>query len=218
MKLESPLSAETRPFSLQQIAQLERAFHQGALDSSTALEQWLRVSMSMSIDAVDQMALENVTGILGQADAAVCICVMEMQGTLTGHMLLAFDDASGLAVTDLLLSREPGTSVDWGDIETSCVLETMNIAGSAYLNGIARDLTDRSGKIVELIPTPPVFLRDFAESVLETAFLDQAVAGTDLVFAKACFVLQGQPLHWTFLLIPDPDSIQRLSDILSKLS
>src|SRR5436190_641202 len=118
MKQGSPLSAEIRPFTSQQIAQLKRAFHQGALEASTALEHWLRVPTSMSIDAVDQYALENVTGILDQADAAVCMCLMEMQGTLNGHMLLAFDDASGLAVSDLLLSRDRGTAVEWGDLET----------------------------------------------------------------------------------------------------
>lgn len=215
---ESALSAEIRPFTAQQITQLEKAFHQGAVVASSALQQWFRVPTSMSIDAVDQLPLENVTGILDQADAAVCMCLMEMQGSLNGHMLLAFDDTSGLAVCDLVLSRESGTAVEWGDLETSCVLETMNIAGSAYLNGIARNLSERTGRFIELMPTPPIFLRDFAESLLESAFLDQAIAGTDVVFAKACFVLQGEPLRWTFLLIPDPDSIKRLSDILADLS
>ena len=146
------------------------------------------------------------------------MCLMEMQGSLTGHMLLAFDDASGLAVADLLLRRQEGTADAWGDVERSCIMETMNIAGSAYLNGIARDLSERSGQTIELIPTPPIFMRDFTESLLETAFLDQAVAGNDVVFALARFDLSGRPLRWTFLLIPDPASLQRLSEILASLT
>jgi chemotaxis protein CheY-P-specific phosphatase CheC len=130
-------------------------------------------------------------------------------------MLLAFNDASGLALTDLILARTPGSAESWGDVESSCVLETMNIAGSAYLNGIARDLSERLRTTIDLLPSPPIFLRDFAESLLETAFLDQAIVGSDVVFAEARFEMMGQPLQWTFLLIPDPTSLKRLSEILS---
>ncbi len=171
----------------------------------------------MAIDAVDCCRLEDVTSVLGEGDAAVCMCLMEMQGTLTGHMLLAFDDASGFALGDLLLARSKGATRSWGEVELSCVLETMNIAGSAYLNGIARDLTERSGSSVELMPTPPRFLRDYAESLLESAFMDQALSGGDAVFSRARFDLAGQPLHWTFLLIPDPLSLTRLSELLARI-
>jgi chemotaxis protein CheY-P-specific phosphatase CheC len=211
------LSAQYRPFTDRHVAQLARAFHRGAAESSTALAHWLNAPTAMTIDSVDQCPLEDATRVLGAGDAAVCMCLMEMKGTLTGHMLLAFDDASGLAVTDLLLARPPGTAVAWGDMETSCILETMNIAGSAYLNGIARDLSERSGQSIELIPTPPMFFRDFAESLLETAFLDQAVTGRDVAFARARFDLLGQPLRWTFLLIPDPSSLLRLTEILASV-
>jgi chemotaxis protein CheC len=140
---------------------------------------------------------------------------MQMQGTLEGQMLLAFDDASGLAMADLLLGRAAGTSEEWGELEISAALETMNIAGSAYLNGIARDLSEHGGRRVSLIPTPPTFLRDFAESLLEAAFVEQAAAGRYIVFAKARFELQGNPLKWTFLLVPDPSSLTRLNEILA---
>jgi chemotaxis protein CheY-P-specific phosphatase CheC len=146
------------------------------------------------------------------------MCLMEMQGTLTGHMLLAFDDISGLALSDLVMAQERGTASEWGELEISSVLETMNIAGSAYLNGIARDFSERSNRKVELIPSPPQFLRDYAESLLESAFMDQAITASDVVFARARFDLSGQPLRWTFLLIPDPSSLEILTAILANLS
>lgn len=212
------MSTISGPFNERQITQLTKAFHRGAAESSSALAQWLNSAMNMSIDAVDQCPLETAIGVLGAADSAVCMCLMEMQGTLTGHMLLAFDDVSGLAMSDLVMAREPGTASAWGEVEISSVLETMNIAGSAYLNGIARDLSERSKRKFELIPSPPQFLRDYAESILESAFMDQAIAASDVVFARARFDLSGQPLRWTFLLIPDPGSLQILSEILANLS
>ena len=88
-----------------QIDRLATALHRGAAEASTALAQWLNASMTMSIDSIDQCSLEEATNVLGAGDNAVCMCLMEMRGTLTGHMLLAFDDNSGLVVSDLLLSR-----------------------------------------------------------------------------------------------------------------
>ncbi len=200
-----------------EIERLAPAFHRGAREASTALAGWLNASLTMNIDSIDHCQLQDAMSILGDEETTVCVCLMDMQGTLTGHMLLAFDDSSGLALSDLLLARSAGTTSEWGEVEISCVMETMNIAGSAYLNGVARDLSDRGPNRIELIPTPPRFLRDFAESLLQAVFVDQAIAGNDAVFAKARFDLAGQPLHWMFLLIPDPASLQKLRQLLAEL-
>ena len=209
------MTAPSRSLTVSQLAQLTKAFHRGAAAASSALGQWLSADLKMAIDGVDQCPLGAAISVLGAGDEAVCMALMGMEGSLSGHMLLAFDDISGLALSDLLLNRPAGTGIAWEAVETSCVLETMNIAGSAYLNGVAKDLTERSRTKIELIPTPPTFLRDFAESLLESAFMDQALASSDVVFARARFDLAGKPLQWTFLLIPDPPSLQRLSELLS---
>lgn len=205
------------PLTSRQITQLTPAFHRGAAESSIALGRWLNTAVTLSVDRVDHCPLDKAISLLDVEDQPVCVAVMEMQGTLTGHMLLAFDDDSGWAIPDLLLSRAPGTSVTWDEVERSCVLETMNIAGSAYLNGVATDLKNRSQRRIELIPSPPQFHRDFAESVLEAAFMEQAINMNDVVFAQTRFELSGKPVHWTFLLIPDPESLEGLSSILRSM-
>lgn len=207
-----------QPLTPLELSQLSPSFHRGATDASAALANWLAAPITVAIDDVDRCRLESATSALAEGDAAICMCLMEMQGTLTGHMLLAFDDASGLTLCDLLLGRDEGVTKGWGEVETSCVLETMNIAGSAYLNGISRDLTTRCRSRVELMPTPPRFLRDFSESLLQSAFIDQAVAGGEAIYARARFILAGKPLNWTFLLIPDPASLSRLGELLAEIT
>lgn len=207
-----------QPLGPRELSQLAPAFHQGAADASAALATWLHAPTTMTIDAIDHCRLTEATGVLGDPETIVCVCLMEMQGTLSGHMLLAFDDESGMALSNLLIQNSPGAAPAWGDLEISCVLETMNIAGSAYLNGIARDLSERSRSDVELMPTPPRFLRDYTESLLQSAFMEQAMSGGEAVFARARFDLAGQPLHWTFLLIPDPASLTRLAKLLAGIA
>jgi len=211
------LSDDVLPLTNLEIGKLQGAFHRGAFEASEALSKWLSASTIISIESIDQCRLKEATSILEVEDSAICMCVMGMEGTLTGQMLLAFDDTSGLAMADLVIGHSHGTAKVWGEVETSAALESMNIAGSAYLNGIARDLSARGSTRLTLIPTPPTFLRDYAESLLETAFLNQAAAGSHIVFAKARFEILGNPMRWTFLLIPDPQSLDRLTQILQSV-
>ena len=50
------------------------------------------------------------------------------------------------------------------------------------------------------------------------SIMDQAIASSEAVFAKARFDLAGKPLQWTFLLIPDATSLARLSNLLAEIS
>lgn len=211
------MTKDSSMFDSFQIENLTRALHSGAASGSGALASWLSVPAVILIESVDQRPLEEVTETLRETGEAVCVCAMQMNGTLTGQMLLAFDDASGLAMADRVIGRPIGTSADWGEMEISSVLESMNILGSAYLNGIARELSEGHKSPVNLVPSPPTFLRDFAESLLQAAFMEQAAAGNQAIFARARFETAGNPANWTFLLIPDPPSLARLSTLLDDI-
>ena len=202
------------PLSELQLSHLESAFRAGAADASTALAKWLSVPSLITIESVEQRAIVDAISNSGEPETIVCVCVMAMTGSLTGHVILIFDEGSGLSLADLLLNQQPGTSAEWGDVEQSAALETHNIIGCAYLNSLARHLSPMSSQELELIPSPPEFRRDFVESILETVFLDQASAG-DIVFdARACFEMRGQPLYWTLLFIPDAQSVDYLRTAL----
>jgi chemotaxis protein CheY-P-specific phosphatase CheC len=199
-----------------QLNRLTMAFHAGARLASEAMCGWLAAPSEITIDSADECPLDMATSVLGQSGDVVGMCLMQMEGTLNGQMVLAFDDESGLCLSDLLIGRPQGSATEWGEVEVSSAQESMNILGSAYLNGMSRFLTEGSGEIVSLIPSPPVFYRDFAESLLQTVFVGQASIGNHVLFARARFELHGCPLNWTFLLIPDPSSLTKLSSMLSQ--
>ncbi|HXY32941.1 MAG TPA: hypothetical protein VEI07_01875 [Planctomycetaceae bacterium] len=200
-------------FTPAQVEKLTLAFHAGAASASEAMTKWLSRPTVITIDSVDQCSLEQAPTILGDTGDEVCMCLMQMGGDLSGPMILAFDDVSGLVLADIVLGRQKGTSSGWDEFEKSAVLESMNIVGCAYLNGMARCLS-KDDESVTLVPAPPIFLRDFAESLLQMAFMEQATEGRSVIFARARFEMQGAPIKWTFLLIPDPPSIARLSQLL----
>ena len=90
---------------------------------------------------------------------------MGLKGRVTGQLILAFNDSSGLALADLLIGNPFGTSTAWGELEQSAALETANIIGCAYLNSLARGFPETDDAAQDLLPTPPRFARDFRQSL-----------------------------------------------------
>ena len=53
-----------------QLAALKDIFHQGSLQASAAMAKWLSRSSVIELDSLEQLPLEEATGILGEAGQA----------------------------------------------------------------------------------------------------------------------------------------------------
>ena len=177
---------------------------------------WLSVPSLIEFDTVDQVPISGAPDVLGGADETLCFCSMELTGSLTGLIIFAFDDSCGLSLSDLLLDRPVGTATDWGDVEQSAALETANIIGCAYLNSLTKHLTESRGDTLQLLPSPPTFRREFAESMLQTVVLGQAIASDFIFVAKATFQIRGELLNWSMLFVPDASSMSRLRELMDQ--
>jgi chemotaxis protein CheC len=193
---------------------LERALHQGASEASGALARWIGKRSVVEIDSLDQLPLEEAAGLLAAGEEPICFCATQMHGLLTGDMILAFDDASGFALADMLQDQPRGTTREWTEMATSVALETANILCCAYLNSLSRSLS-KSGESPELLPSPPSFSRDFAESLMEFALMGQAVASDQVLLARTRFEIDATPLNWTLLFVPDAPSKSRLPQLFA---
>ncbi len=202
--------------SMGQLKLLEGAFHLGAADASEAFSKWTGKASSIAFEAIEQVPLHRATVFLGEAGIPICCCAMEMTGELTGYLIFAFDTASGLALADLLLGQTVGASQTWGEMEHSAALETTNILGCAFLNSLAKAIPAGSGILFELIPKPPIFCEDFPESLLEFVLMDQAAVSDQALVAKSEFQIEGTPVDWTMLFVPDAESMRQLRSMLSK--
>jgi len=200
--------------SRSQLAALTAVFHRGSDEASAALIRWLDRPARVSIEEVEQIALADASGALGNPEQPACCCVMSLSGRVTGQLLLACDDISGLALADLLLGRPIGTSTQWSEHERSAALETANIIGCAYLNALSRSFSETDGAEPELLPSPPRFVRDFADAVLQFALMDQAMSSNIVLLTRTEFEIEDAPVHCRLLLVPDARSLLALRDVL----
>ncbi len=213
--LHEMTTASNGPLSAKQLETLRGVFHIGAADASVALEKWLGHPSSITIDSIEQLPLCDATGILGGDDEPVCICAMAMRGILTGQLIFIFDDRSGLALADMLMGREEVREREWGELETSAALESANIIGCAYLNSLQKHLPGDSATD-ELMPSPPVFRRDFAESLLQFAFMSQATEEDIVFLTQTQFQVDQTRMNWTLLVVPDGSTIETLRQLLTE--
>lgn len=195
-----------------QLAALETALHRGSADASEALGKWIGKPSVIEIDSLKQLPLQEATGVLAAGDEPICFCSAEIKGLLTGEMILAFDDASGLALADMLLDQPQGTATEWTELATSAALETANILCCAYLNSLARSFS--AAEASGLLPSPPRFSRDFAESLLQFAVMGQATTSDHVLLAQTRFQIAAVPVNWTLLFVPDAASMARLPELL----
>lgn len=175
-------------------------FHRAADEASTALSKWLGRRTRISIRDVRGLPLEEAVGVLGAGDMPLVACAMRISGAVDGVLVMACDDEAGLALADLLLGRDAGSSQEWGEIETSAAVETANIIGCAYLNAMAEG--DRGGHDT-LLPSPPWFVRDYAAAVMEAIVMPQAMVANEVFLTHTDFVIEDSPITCSLLFVPE---------------
>ena len=190
---------------------LTAIFSKGAADASEALSRWLGREATVSVADVEQVELEAASRLLGDGDALVAACPMELHGVLTGQVILVFEDRSGLATVDLLLHQPVGSTTSWGELEQSAARETANIVACAYLNSLAAHLpstgeAETSGPGT-LLPGPPSFRHEFAASLLQFAVMDQAMTTDLLLVINSVFTIDEARLDWSLLFVPSASSL-----------
>ena len=187
---------------------LTALFHHGAADASSALAKWLGRPATLSVERLETLPIEEAAAVMGSSETLICGCAMRIDGAIGGLLLLAADDATGLSLADTLLERPTGTSTSWGDLERSAVIETANIVGCAYLNAICAALGPAGAD--GILPSPPVFLRDFPEAVMEGVLMEQPVLSDIVLLARTEFHIDGTPVACGLVFLPDAAGVAAL--------
>lgn len=210
-----------------QLATLTAIIRAGMVDASKAMSIWLERTISIEVEPIKQISLALATEQLGTGDEAIYVCWMRVAGPAQGQLLLGFDNRSGLSLCNLLLNL-PSLSESWGELEKSAVMETTNIVGCAFLNTLHRVLSKRDmeagGASLEenpeqeqdatCIPSPPVFICDYAAAIMQFVLADQFSTQDAAIVAKTELWISPLTTPWHFMFIPDTITIERLARLL----
>ena len=188
-----PSSATTNEPQLDLLHQL---FASATHDASAAMCRWTNGVITLSLDEVREIPLEEVCAEFDFGDELLTMVVLTLEGDVGGDMILTFDESNGRQLAASLLSSPVGEQEEWSDLEKSALNETGNILGCAYMNALTR-LID-----AELVPSPPYFLQDYGASVLQQALMAQAVTCDRVLVCRTSFHREGEELNWNVFFVP----------------
>lgn len=176
--------------------------------ASAAMQSWTSGVMTLALDEVQEVALEELSGALDLGDELATMVVMGVAGQIGGQLILVFDDENATALVRSLLNRPGACQNGWGPLERSALQETGNILSSAYLNAITR-VTGR-----RLLPSPPHVVQDYGSSVVENAIMTQAIDGDRVLLCRTRFERLGQRVEWNMYFVPSHELLEMLRTAL----
>ena len=187
----------------QTLSQQQDIFRHAAVEASAALSTWLGRPTAIAINEVVALPLQEAVGMLGLDDTPLVACAMHITGPFTGLLVLTCDDASGLALAEMILTGAGQTDGAWGELQQSAIVETANIIGCAYLNTVARPTV--SGGAAAIMPSPPWFVRDYAATVMESIVMTQAASSDTVFLTNSDFLIEGSPVTCSLIFVPEAD-------------
>jgi chemotaxis protein CheC len=165
-------------------------------DASAAMCCWTNGLITVTLDQVREIALEEVSAELEIGDELLTMVVLTIGGEVGGNLILLFDEINGRQLAASLLGRAPGTEPEWSELEKSALTETGNILGCAYVNALTRLIG------TDLMPSAPYFIQDYGASVVEQAVMTQALTSDRLLLCQIGFCRKDQQLDWHVVFVP----------------
>jgi chemotaxis protein CheC len=175
---------------------LRELFASATHDASVAMCRWTNSLVSLTLDEVCEIPLENVCADLHFGNEPLAMVVLNLEGEVGGVLVLTFSEQSARRLAASLLNAPINPGSDWSEMERSALTETGNILGCAYVNAITR-LID-----YQLVPSVPHFMVDYGASVLQQALLGQVVAADTVLIGRTRFQRKDAELSWWLLFIP----------------
>ena len=175
---------------------LYELFASATHDASAAMCRWTNGLITVTLDQVREIALEEVSAELEIGDEPLTMVVLTIGGEVGGNLILLFDEVNGRQLAASLLGREPGSEPEWSELEKSALTETGNILGCAYVNALTRLIG------ADLMPSAPYFIQDYGASVVQQAVMTQALTSDHLLLCQIGFRRKDEQLDWRVVFVP----------------
>ena len=138
----------------------------GAHNAATALSSLIGVPISISVQKIIMVKLENLQDYLDDSIAAMVLFQVRGQVSGNGSLVLHVPKSSILRLSSIMLAA-PEEDREINEMDMSMLHEIGNIMTSSYLDACANLLS------LMLIPSPPSMVIDMPHAVLQSVIAGQ---------------------------------------------
>ena len=142
---------------------------------------------------------------LGGPECEAVGIYLQMQGQMTGQVMLALPYQKALELVDLLMDLPTGTTQQLGSLERSGLAEVGNITTSFFLNALSAS----SG--LDVRPSPPAVIVDMIGAIVDIIIATSGGVRETILLIEAEFECEGRSVEANFWLIPDPATLEIFS-------
>jgi chemotaxis protein CheC len=188
--------------SASELESLRRLCTLATQNASAVMSRWTNTQIHLNLEEVYEVPLEDVCAELNIGDDLLTMVVVGATGEMGAELILMFSEDSSRKLAACLVNGEPAKSPEREELEKSALTETGNILACAYLNAVSHFIDN------DLLPSPPIFIRDYGASVLQQALMVQALEWDRVLVCRTLFQQHGEQLDWQVLFIPN-DSMRK---------
>ena len=192
-------------FSPERMDALKEVANIGAGHAATALSLMTGARIMIEVPTVSVAPLDELIPGIADENSQIVSVMMDMNGSLKGHTLLALPLTTGRRLADLMLRRErrPGGTLDM--LEESALKEAGNILGGAYMTALSEFLG------MTLMPSPPRLTVGTTSEVMDEHRRQASnAAAACCVETEFSFEEIGEHFRGFFLLLPDSHSFDAI--------
>ena len=187
---------------------LDRVAIHAAEKASQALTSWFGQPVKIHTDGFATCSPNECSTVINGGETPVAAVYTGIEGSLTGHVLLAFPDEVASRLVSILTGESPTPAAEFDEMAISAVTETGNIVSSAFLNGLAGMLN------VKVQPTAPTYLYDMGAAIIQPLVAGQLEHSDGILYIQARFEIDEVCLDWWLYVMPSAESMQAMAALL----
>jgi chemotaxis protein CheC len=109
----------------------------GAGNAATALAQMVNARVEINVPRVNILPFQDVSQLVGGPGAHVAGVYVRVSGSAAANVLFILPVDNATRLVDMMLMRKPGTTWDFGEMESSVLEEVGNIICGTYLSALS---------------------------------------------------------------------------------
>ncbi|MBN1824099.1 MAG: chemotaxis protein CheC [Endomicrobiales bacterium] len=180
----------------------------GAGQSATALSEILRQKVLINVPDLKFLPIDKVTESLGGAEQKIVGIYFQINGDITGKMLLLFDQKTGHMLAEILTGDKTKREGKLSDIDMSAMMEMANIIANSCLNGLAGLLDMR------LMPSIPYYAEDELGAVIDFLLIEMAIVSELAMLVNTEMSTEKGNIKGSLLVFPDDTFMNKIFERL----
>lgn len=179
--------------------------------SSQLFSKFIKSGAAIELERAHVVDITNATAEVAAQEMNVVGVFIDLIGDAPFKFLFYVEEKDSMAMADMILRLEEGTTKELDTMALSAVQEVGNILASVISNVFASDFQ------IDMKPSPPTVMQDYAGTLFSEFIMGNASELDDILIVECRFRLIARDISCSMYILPLPGSDKILSYLASTM-